>query len=141
MNSPGFQRTSGFVQHGKVSVRKHSMNVAMAALTISRFLPFKMKERDIVRGALLHDYFLYDWHKTKIRPKHILQFYKLHGFSHPQTALRNARKDFRLTETEQEIIKKHMWPLTVKPPMCREAWVVTLADKYCSLLETLHIYH
>ena len=32
-----------------------------------------------------------------------------------------------------------MWPLTVIPPMCREAWIVTTADKYCSLLETLYI--
>lgn len=32
-----------------------------------------------------------------------------------------------------------MWPLTVVPPLCREAWVVSMADKYCSLLETLHV--
>ena len=32
-----------------------------------------------------------------------------------------------------------MWPLTVIPPMCREAWVVTMADKYSSLLETIKV--
>ena len=33
-----------------------------------------------------------------------------------------------------------MWPLTVVPPMCREAWIVTTADKWCSLLETIHLH-
>ena len=54
-------------------------------------------------------------------------------------ASKNARKEYHLTRREEDIIKKHMWPLTVVPPLCREAWVVTAADKYCSLLETLKI--
>ena len=52
------------------------------------------------------------------------------------TALRNADRDFDLTDTERDIIKKHMFPLTVIPPTCREGWIVCLADKYCSLYET-----
>ena len=32
-----------------------------------------------------------------------------------------------------------MWPLTISAvPMCREAWIVTMADKWCSLMETFH---
>ena len=41
---------------------------------------------------------------------------------------------------EKDIIKKHMWPLTIVPPVCREAWIVTMADKYCSLMETLRLH-
>ena len=37
----------------------------------------------------------------------------------------------------QDIIKKHMWPLTVIPPSYKESWVVTVADKYVSARETL----
>lgn len=33
-----------------------------------------------------------------------------------------------------------MWPLTIVPPCCREAWIVTTADKWCSFLETLHMH-
>lgn len=38
-----------------------------------------------------------------------------------------------------EIIRKHMWPFTIAPPTCREAWIVTAADKYCSLPEMLRL--
>lgn len=140
LSSPKFKKSKDFIQHGNISVRKHSINVALTALKISKSLPIKTNEKDIVRGALLHDYFLYDWHKKKVTPKHILKFYKMHGFTHPTTALNNASKDFKLNKREKDIIKKHMWPLTIVPPMCREAWIVTMADKYCSLLETLHIH-
>ena len=63
----------------------------------------------------------------------------LHGFRHPQRALENAEKEYNLTPRERDIIVKHMWPLTVLPPTCREAWIVTTADKWCSLLETFRI--
>ena len=56
-----------------------------------------MRERELVRGALLHDYFLYDWH-TRKSAKGLKE---LHGFSHPETALRNAGRDYRLTPCER----------------------------------------
>lgn len=93
----------------------------------------KSEEKDIIRGALLHDYFLYDWHHHK----HDRGLWNMHGFSHPRTALKNAGREYRLSPREQDIIKKHMWPLTIVPPLCREAWIVTAADKYCSFLETV----
>ena len=52
-------------------------------------------------------------------------------------ALREAG-DALLTDRQRDIIGKHMWPLTLRPPACREAWIVTMADKYCSLMETIH---
>ena len=83
-------------------------------------------------GPVLHDYFLYDWHvKDKT--------HRLHGFFHPGTALANAQKEYVLSKREKNIILRHMWPLTPCPPACREAWIVTAADKYCSLRETLFL--
>ena len=125
------------IQHGNISVYDHSLNVASTALAIARGLKLRVRERDMVRGALLHDYFLYDWHKDgkdkgNVHPR-------LHGFYHPGTALRNAERDFTLTERERDIIKKHMWPLTIIPPICTESWIVTVADKATSLMETLGI--
>ena len=135
LNSANFQRTKEHIQHGNMTVNEHCINVAKTSLMIKKKLHITCNQRDLVRGALLHDYFLYDWHKKDLKNPH-----KLHGFYHPGRALRNAKKEYVLTKRQEDIIKKHMWPLTVVPPMCREAWIVTTADKWCSLLETLHMH-
>ncbi len=135
LESENFQASDENVQHGTVSVREHSLDVARASIRISKFFRLRARRRELIRGALLHDYFLYDWHV----PAGEGEERKLHGFYHPGVALRNAKKEFFLTKREQDIIKKHMWPLTLIPPRYKESWVVTAADKYCSLRETLHL--
>ncbi len=135
LSSENFRSTKAHIQHGTMTVNSHCMNVARYSLAISEKLKISVSKRELIRGALLHDYFLYDWHVGDYRKPH-----KLHGFYHPGRALANASKEYDLTDREKEIIKKHMWPLTVIPPTCREAWIVTTADKWCSLMETLHIH-
>ncbi|MGN1147224.1 MAG: HD domain-containing protein [Lachnospiraceae bacterium] len=138
VNSKNFNRTKTHIQHGNMTVNNHCMNVAKYSLAISdklEKLGISCKKDELVRGALLHDYFLYDWHD----PEHV-KLARLHGFRHPGIALNNAKREYRLTPREQDIIEKHMWPMTVVPPMCREAWIVTVADKWCSLLETVHVH-
>jgi len=76
-----------------------------------------------IRGALLHDLFYYDWLREGPR---------FHGIRHPRIALQNAMKVTPLSVKEQDIIKKHMWPLTVIPPRYAESWVVTFSDICCS---------
>ena len=137
LKSEKFNQSKNYIQHGKKSVFHHSVDVAKMSLKISRMLPFHFKERDLVRGALLHDYFLYDWHHKSVKVRKPSDIKKLHGFTHPMTAMRNADRDFGLSACEKEIISKHMWPLTSSMPKNREAWVVTLADKICSTKETL----
>ena len=132
INSINFRSTREHYQHGSKTVHGHCFDVAECSLYLNRKLYLNCKEKDLVRGALLHDYFLYDWHEKNHG--------RLHGFYHPRIALNNAMKEYKLSPREKDIIKKHMWPMTVVPPLCREAWVVTAADKYCSLLETLHIH-
>ena len=127
-----------YMQHGNVSVMEHSMRVAETGLRISDWMKkhnIKCHERELVRGALLHDYFLYDWHDTTLKYSLKNGF---HGFTHARTALKNASRDYELNEIERDIIVKHMFPLNLTAvPGCREAWIVTMADKYCSLMETI----
>ncbi len=134
LHSEKFIKSGKYIQHGSMSVMQHSINVAKCSLRIAKKLGIKCNKRDLIRGALLHDYFQYDWHSREH-----CGIQNLHGFYHPGIALRNAEKEYRLNSIQRDVIKKHMWPLTVVPPVCREAWIVTMADKYCSLLETLYL--
>ncbi len=135
LKSENYRKMRDFIQHGNVSVLRHCVRVANASLKIERFLKklhINMDEKALVRGALLHDYFLYDWHNKEARP------HGLHGFTHPKTALKNASRDYKVSEREKKIIRQHMFPLTItKIPTCRESWVVSMADKWCSLVETV----
>lgn len=133
--SENFLSTKAHIQHGNMTVNNHCMNVAKYSLAISDKLHIRCNRRELIRGALLHDYFLYDWHIGDYAKP-----YKLHGFYHPGRALKNASAEYELTDREKEIIKKHMWPLTVVPPKHREAWIVSMADKWCSLMETFHVH-
>ena len=134
--SEKFTMLKEFIQHGNVTVYEHCIHVALCAIKLNRKLGINARERELIRGALLHDYFLYDWHNADAPGN---THPKLHGFYHPGIALRNATRDFTLSEREKDIIRKHMWRLTLNPPRCREAWVVCLADKYSSTLETLKL--
>lgn len=113
-----------YIQHGTCTCYDHVMAVAKTALSMAMHLPFRFKKDQLVRGALLHDYFLYDWHTVKLD--------KLHGFAHPKIALENARREFDLTPIEENIIVRHMFPLTPVPPRYRESILVMLADKHCA---------
>ena len=129
--SPGMGVERSIPQHGITSVYGHSLNVAFTALITARRLRLRVDERALVRGALLHDFFLYDWHERG----HGM----LHGVTHPQAALANAKKAFPLSEVEADVIARHMFPLDPRPPRHRESWLVSLADKRCAVCETFHL--
>ncbi len=132
LSSEEIKAEKTFMQHGDTSVYEHSLNVAYLSLYIVRRMNIRADERAVVRGALLHDYFLYDWHiKSEKNRKH--------GFYHARRALINARRDFMLSEIEEDIIRKHMFPLNITPPKYRESVVVCIADKIVAAAETLYL--
>lgn len=126
--SRGMEREKQFLHHRRVSCYQHSLRVADKSIRIAKRCRIRVNMSALVRGALLHDYFLYDWRDGR---------HRLHGFRHPGRALLNASADFTLTPRERDIIIKHMFPLTLSPPRCRESWIVTLADKICAVEELL----
>ena len=134
---PKAQQMKNFTQHGTTTVFEHCVSVAKFSLLMAHYLEKTLRikcDRDsLVRAALLHDYFLYDWHDKTV-PGH-----NIHGFTHPRTACRNADRDFGLNEIEKDIISKHMFPLTFMPPRYRESVLVTFADKWCALCETFKV--
>ncbi len=132
LKSTRFTENKTFIQHGNTTLYQHCISVAYRSIIIAANFNLKVDMRSMVRGALLHDYYLYDWHDKNARCH-------LHGFHHPRLAYENATRDFHLNVIEQDIIRKHMFPLTLLPPVHKEGWVICMADKLCSLQETFKL--
>jgi uncharacterized protein len=130
-NHERYLKLKDYIQHGNTSVFEHSVRVAYYSIRTAELLGIMCSKEELIRGALLHDYFLYDWHDKDGE-------HRLHGFRHPYSALRNAESDFELSSREKNIILRHMFPLVPIPPSCLEGWIVCLVDKYCSLIETFY---
>lgn len=134
MQKKKFLKMNRYVQHGNTSCLLHSIAVSYYSYRLCKFLKIKFHEKELIRGALLHDYFLYDWH-AKYKPS---KKEGLHGRIHPKIALFNARKDFDVNYLEADIIEKHMFPLTFNPPRYRESVVICLVDKLCTVYEAFN---
>jgi uncharacterized membrane protein len=117
-------------QHHNSSIYDHVMDVSYFSYRACKFL--KLDFRSAARGALLHDFFLYDWRNHDVPD---LPAKKFHGIEHPKIALANAKKHFILNDIEKDIIRKHMWPLTLVPPKYKESFIVSFADKYLASKE------
>lgn len=122
-----------YIQHGKSTTYDHCRKVTKTADSLSKKLRIKnLDRRSMLRGAMMHDFFLYDWH-IKGDGSH-----KLHGYHHANKARDNAAEILGATIREQEIVETHMWPLTLtKIPKSKEAWIVCMADKHVSARETV----
>ena len=122
-------RMRDYIQHGTITTHEHCMDVARCAFKLNRRLHLHAAEQALVEAGYLHDYYLYDWHHHE-EP--------WHGYTHPKEAAKNACRDFHVTPLEEGIIRSHMWPLTLRSvPKSREAILVCIADKICSVRETL----
>ncbi len=126
-----YQKMNRFIQHGNTTCLLHSIAVAYFSYRLAKFFRLKVHEKELIRGALLHDYFLYDWH-AKYKPTKDVG---LHGRIHPTIALFNARRDYNVNRIEADIIAKHMFPLTFNPPRYKESVIVCIVDKICSIYE------
>lgn len=129
IQSPKVARMAEYTQHGDTSCLLHCVAVAVYSQRLGRALGLRLREEALARGALLHDYFLYDWHHSG-RPGLV------HAFGHPYFALENARRDFALSAVEENIIVRHMFPMVPIPPRYKEGWLVTAVDKALSVYET-----
>ena len=131
--SEKFQKEKDYIQHGTTTTYAHSLCVAYMSVWLAVRSRHEVDMRSVVRGALLHDYFLYDWHEKN-------EYHNLHGYTHAKRAMQNARRDFNISSKEAQIIYCHMFPLNLtRVPKSREASLVCIADKMVAGSETLLI--
>ncbi len=125
-----FQSEKKYLAHSSISVYEHSYNVAKRAYCLAKKKNLDIDYKSLIRGALLHDFYLYDWHKKG-------EGHRLHGFRHPFTAYKNATKYFKINKLEGNIIKSHMFPLLFwVMPLSKEARLVIKSDRHEAIKET-----
>ncbi len=119
-----------YPQHADINRLQHITSVTYLSYRLAKKKGLDV--RSVCRGAILHDLFYYDWHDPDWS-------HRPHGYRHPGFALKNARilTDNGLSAKEENIILRHMWPLTVVPPGSREGLLVSCCDKYCATTELL----
>lgn len=126
-----FAEEADCLQHGTTSIMLHSIAVAHLSCRVARRMGWTAHLSELERAALLHDFFLYDWHRPAPGQE-------LHAFKHASRAATRARAAFPdLTEREDDSIRCHMFPITAVPPHHREGWIITCVDKWCASYETL----
>ena len=135
VSHPQFQQLRTLQHHGAGNtVYDHSVAVARAAYAIARRMRLSGDETaSVVRAALLHDFFGYDWHGERFRRylrrySGVKRLMRMHAFVHGPLAASRAKHTFGLSSRECEAIARHMFPLAAMP-RTRIAWIVTLADK------------
>lgn len=130
INTESYQSQKNYIQHGKTSVFDHAVNVASLC---QEYLEKKNIEcDDLVIAALLHDYFLYDWHDKKQYPRK-----GLHGFTHAKDAANNAIRDFNISKKSARYIRCHMFPMNLFTgfPNSKFAWVLWHFDNVATFKE------
>ena len=133
INHPVVLEMKDYPHHCTTSCYQHCLNVAYYNYKICK--RFGLDAKAAARAGMVHDLFLYDWRLHAELTKD-----RFHAMTHPKVALNNAKNHFELNELEQEIILKHMWPLTVVPPKSWEAFIISMTDKYCGFFEIADYY-
>lgn len=129
INTEIFKCLKKYPSHGNTSLYNHSIAVAHKSLMFVNKYKIKCHKKDLVKGALLHDLYLYNWHDTKV---------KFHNLRHSSISLDTAKRYFKLTKRIENIIYSHMFPITFWTlPQYKEAWIVCLFDKIVAIKEIL----
>ncbi len=130
LDHPKILNMRQYPHHGNIDCLSHCIHVSYCGYLAGQKLG--LDKNSLARAGLLHDFYLYDWHK-KINRK------GFHGVTHPKTALTHAKQNFNVNKLEENIILTHMWPLTLMPPKYRESILIMIIDKYCALFEMFFI--
>ena len=131
INEENYIKMKNYIAHSNITVYDHCYSVALASYKFVKKYKIKCDIESLIRAALLHDFYLYDWHDSKI---------KLHGFKHHRFALLNSKKYFKINKKEKNIIYSHRFPLTLWTiPKYKEALIVSTFDKIIAFKETFNI--
>lgn len=117
-----FLELKKYRHHANISTYTHAIRVAYLSYCFAIKHRWKVNYQELIRAALLHDLYFYDWH-------HKDNGVHLHGLFHPKTAIENAKHFYQVSKRECRHMKHHMFPLTLIPPFTKEGWIICICDK------------
>lgn len=132
--SPEFKNASKQTHHIRGNVAAHMINTAYYSYCICSFLNklgIKTSTEELIISCLCHDLGIVGnrHHKYTTGPECIK--------NHPIDSIPIARRLMgSLTPRQEDTILMHMWPLALSHPRYREGVILSLVDKYCSVLES-----
>ena len=88
LSDPRIIRLCKFPQHHGSNTLDHCVAVAIRAFELAEKLEWDIDEKELARGAMLHDYYQYS-----IKEQGLTAY--RHGTSHPRIAMEKADKDFK----------------------------------------------
>lgn len=111
-------------KHHGIDRYSHSLRVAYYTYCVTK----KISRRyvDATVAALLHDFFI-----DEVRLENALDRLLLH----PIIAAQNSKRLFDINDFQENIIVRHMFPITPIPPKTWEGWIVDFLDDVASVYE------
>lgn len=114
------------IEHHGVTRFDHSLRVSYYSYKIAKFL--KLDYVEVARAGLLHDFFFSEENRNA-KDRFVSTF------RHPRISVLNSVINFELSEKEIDIIRTHMFPISLKIPKYAESWLVSLVDKCAAVYE------
>ena len=115
-------------RHHNTTRLNHLYNVAVYSYLIGNKLNMfcRVDFDALIAGALLHDFHFVRQNEYK----------ELHcRNTHGMIASKNAMETFNISEKERNIIEAHMFPMVFIIPRSKEAWIVSVSDKFSAVME------
>ena len=138
LTSDQFKEARKQIHHYRSTVASHSVKTAITGLRIClslRKLGIKVDMRSVVRTALLHDLGMVG------RDELYSNNYEC-CLRHPGNSANISRQIWKgIDDKSVAAIKSHMWPLSLRAPKTKEAFVLCMADKAASIYDLIAKKH
>ncbi len=134
LSSEEFKQAFHQQHHFRGNVGSHMINTAYYSYYLCKLLNkvgIETKTDELIISCLCHDLGIVGnrHHKYVTGPECLM--------SHPVDSIPIAhRLTGSLTPEQEDTIRSHMWPLASTRPHSKEGFILTIIDKYCSLLES-----
>lgn len=135
ISSTYFQKAMRQKHHGRTSVGIHMIHVAIISLRISALLSavgIRLDNKALYLCSLCHDLGILGRYDGAFTSGYETCFY------HPLRSIPVMEEILGdVPDSYKGIVASHMWPLSFRAPHSMEAFVLTIADKFCAFTEAV----